>query len=210
MADHNNLDFIVPNGINVLPKQVIKFGNQEDIKALYISIAEQIDDTIAKFEWLPFYDEIVDWLSDDKGDGLILYSKDGERNNGIGKSLFATKIYPILLENYLSPAKKFFIVSCTDLDKEKIDEIRKIEGRIIIIIDEMGRESKIINDFGTKIRPMETIMEIVERNGWKPIIVTNLSKLNAIEHYDSFHLFERIKSKCRPIECSGKSKRIVL
>ena len=208
--DDKKLDFIIPMGVNVVQKQVIKFGNPEDIKPLYISIAKQIDETIGEFEWFSFYDDIVNWLSDDKGDGLILYSKELERNNGVGKSLFISKIYPILLENYISPAKKFFILNCTDLDIDKINELRKIEGRIILIIDEMGRESKLINDFGTKIRPMETVMEIADRNNWKVVIATNLSKKGALLHYESFHLFERLKPKCRPIECGGTSKRTIL
>lgn len=206
----NKLDFIIPTGVKVVQKQVIKFGNPEDIKPLFIAIAKQIDETIEEFQWFPFYDEIIEWLSDDKGDGLILYSEEGKRNNGLGKSLTITKIYPILLENYISPAKKFYILNCTDLDVDKINELRKIEGKIILIIDEMGRESKLINDFGTKIRPMETVMEIADRNNWKVVIATNLSKKGALLHYESFHLFERIKSKCKPIECSGESKRTVL
>ena len=45
-----------------------------------------------KAQWLPDYDEIADWLSDNKGRGLLLVGI-----SGLGKSVICQKILPVLL-----------------------------------------------------------------------------------------------------------------
>ncbi len=197
----------IPDNVKTVKKQIFNFGEVGEIKKVLPELFKMLDGSISEFNWFPYYDKISEWLSNDGGVGIALYAAGDEKNNGIGKSVFCTKVYPTILKNFIKPEKYCTILNCTDLNKSKLDEILKNEGQIVLVLDELGREPKIILDYGNEIRPMEMIFEKAERCGWKLIISTNMTEIQTHKHYASRHLSERLRSLCLPISCSGKSLR---
>ena len=55
-------------------------------------------------QWLPEYDEVVNWMTGNKGRGLLCFG-----NCGRGKTLICGKILPLLLNHYCRK-----VVSCYD------------------------------------------------------------------------------------------------
>ena len=53
-------------------------------------------------KWLQGYDEIAEWLQDNKGKGLMLYG-----SNGRGKSVMCYNILPTVFQYYLKQVKTF-------------------------------------------------------------------------------------------------------
>ena len=49
-------------------------------------VEEVLRFALGDYTWLPEYDQIIDWMSDNKGKGLILIGK-----KGLGKTVFAKK-----------------------------------------------------------------------------------------------------------------------
>lgn len=116
-------------------------------------------------QWLPAYDKVATWLSDNKGRGLVCIGY-----SGTGKTLLCTKVLPVIL-GYKS------IVQCTAKEMtlrngnvERIDELLKAK---CIIIDGLGTESVDTNYYGRRRRPFEELCDAAESDGKLLIITTN-------------------------------------
>ena len=48
------------------------------------------------YNWLPEYDKIAEWLTDNKHKGLLLFG-----GNGLGKTVICTQVIPYILKYYL-------------------------------------------------------------------------------------------------------------
>ncbi len=62
-----NADFLQPKVYNRY-----KLGKREEIKEMFIKAFEYYDKTIDEYNHLPAYDEIIDWMVDTRGRGLML------------------------------------------------------------------------------------------------------------------------------------------
>ena len=205
-------ELIIPEFVKIQNRQSLSFGTKEDLKKSWESLYRMTCPEIKNFQFYPYYNDVIEWLSDDKGLGLAIYRSEGDNitNNGVGKSLFINKVYPILLYNVYDKRTPVFL-NCLDItsDLDYLEEkIFSKTNREILILEEFSREPKEINDYGTTFRPMERIFDHAERYGWKVIFVTNKSKSEVVKHYNSNHLMDRIRSMCYAIECSGDSSRI--
>ena len=138
-----NADFLQPKVYNRY-----KLGVREEIKEMFIKSFEYYDRTVDKYEHLPAYDEIIDWMVDTKGRGLMLMGE-----CGLGKSTILNFVIPAIFRTRTNkilrsvPAKELGAV-----DRNKAP---------FIIIDDLGTES-IKNDYGTKID------EVNHHNPWWP------------------------------------------
>ena len=115
------------------------------------------------YQWLPAYDRIVEWLTDNKGRGLLFVG-----TTGVGKSLVCEKILPVILGNGGHP------IPCVTGHEicQRIDELLKER---IVIIDDLGKEPAEATVNFQRRRPFFELCNNAERNGNLLIINTNLS-----------------------------------
>ena len=144
--------------------------------------------------WSPDYERVADWLSDNKGRGLLLSGK-----CGLGKSLIGMRIIPLLLSYY---CKKIISIYTAQELSSKPDEIMK---RHIIYIDDIGTED-ISNIYGNKRVPFAELVDTAEREGKLLIISTNLDEEHLKEKYGE-RVVDRLHAITRKITINGKSMR---
>jgi len=181
-----NADFLQPKVYNRY-----KLGVREEIKEMFIKSFEYYDRTVEKYEHLPAYDEIIDWMVDTKGRGLMLMGE-----CGLGKSTILNYVIPAIFRTRTNkilrsvPAKELGAV-----DRNKAP---------FIIIDDLGTES-IKNDYGTKIDAVADAISYAEDSSKTLLITTNLTPQALKERYDERTL-DRLR-KCKVVIIKGKSFR---
>jgi len=181
-----NADFLQPKVYNRY-----KLGVREEIKEMFIKSFEYYDRTVEKYEHLPAYDEIIDWMVDTKGRGLMLMGE-----CGLGKSTILNFVIPAIFRTRTNkilrsvPAKELGTV-----DRNKAP---------FIIIDDLGTES-IKNDYGTKIDAVADAISYAEDSSKTLLITTNLTPQALKERYDERTL-DRLR-KCKVVIIKGKSFR---
>ena len=181
-----NADFLQPKVYNRY-----KLGAREEIKEMFIKSFEYYDRTVEKYEHLPAYDEIIDWMVDTKGRGLMLMGE-----CGLGKSTILNFVIPAIFRTKINkilrsvPAKELGAV-----DRNKAP---------FIIIDDLGTES-IKNDYGTKIDAVADAISYAEDSSKTLLITTNLTPQALKERYDERTL-DRLR-KCKVVIIKGKSFR---
>ena len=181
-----NADFLQPKVYNRY-----KLGEREEIKEMFIKSFEYYDRTVEKYEHLPAYDEIIDWMVDTKGRGLMLMGE-----CGLGKSTILNFVIPAIFRTKTNkilrsvPAKELGAV-----DRNKAP---------FIIIDDLGTES-IKNDYGTKIDAVADAISYAEDSSKTLLITTNLTPQALKERYDERTL-DRLR-KCKVVIIKGKSFR---
>ena len=148
------------------------------------------------FTYLPEYDQIAEWLADNKGKGLFLFG-----NCGLGKTMIVRHVITPILLIYTNKVVKH-------IDAPKLGDFIYSNSKIggLISIDDVGTESleKII--YGDRIIPFSEFMESCEKNDALPIITTNLTAKQIVERYGDRTL-DRIKSTCARICLTGNSFR---
>jgi len=181
-----NADFLQPKVYNRY-----KLGVREEIKEMFIKSFEYYDRTVEKYEHLPAYDEIIDWMVDTKGRGLMLMGE-----CGLGKSTILNFVIPAIFRTRTNkilrsvPAKELGAV-----DRNKAP---------FIIIDDLGTES-IKNDYGTKVDAVADAISYAEDSSKTLLITTNLTPQALKERYDERTL-DRLR-KCKVVIIKGKSFR---
>ena len=181
-----NADFLQPKVYNRY-----KLGKREEIKEMFIKAFEYYDKTIDEYNHLPAYDEIIDWMVDTSGRGLMLMGE-----CGLGKSTILNYVIPAIFRTRTNkilrsvPAKELGIV-----DRNKAP---------FIIIDDLGTES-IKNDYGTKIDAVADAISYAEDSSKTLLITTNLTPQALKERYDERTL-DRLR-KCKVVIIKGKSFR---
>jgi DNA replication protein DnaC len=151
-------------------------------------------------KWLPEYDEIVDWLSDNRGRGLLLIG-----TSGLGKSLICQKILPVLLGEVVD------VVNAREMG-QVLDVLLQ---RRCVIIDNLGSEpvSEMVNY--RKRRPFFELCDAAEQRGLLLIINTTLSTTRvrnplypqSIQERYGNEVLDRLRATTRVVELRGKSMR---
>ncbi len=112
-------------------------------------------------QWLSAYDRIANWLTDNKGRGLLCVGAPST-----GKSFFCQKMLPALLGNGGRPIP---IVDAVNL-RTRLDELKREH---ICIIDDLGHEPR--RYYGDTDNSFFELCNNAERTGNLLIITTNLS-----------------------------------
>lgn len=149
---------------------------------------------VGKAEWLSEYEEVSDWLSDNKGRGLLCYG-----NCGRGKSLICWKIIPLLLNHYCHK-----IVACYDAQQMNAD-IDAVKQKHIVYIDDIGTENVSVK-FGEKRLAFCEIVDEAEKRGKLLILTTNLS-LDEISQKYGERTMDRLVAITTRVKFKGGSLR---
>lgn len=145
-------------------------------------------------KWNTNYENIADWLADNKGKGLMLVG-----GCGVGKTLIGMRIIPLLLNHYCG--KVVTICTANELNKTP-DEIMRNH---IIYIDDIGTED-VSNIYGNKRIPFAELVDIAERDGKLLIFSTNLDDEHLKAKYGD-RVVDRLHAIVRKITITGKSNR---
>ena len=179
-------DFLKPKVYNRY-----KLGTKEELKEMFIKAFKYYDRTIDKYEHLPSYDEIIDWMVDTRGRGLMLMGE-----CGLGKSTILNFVIPAIFRTKTNKV----------LRSIPAKELAAVERNVapFIIIDDLGTES-IKNDYGTKVDAVADAISYAEDSSKTLLITTNLSPNSLKERYDERTL-DRLR-KCKVVIIKGKSFR---
>ena len=179
-------DFLKPKVYNRY-----KLGTKEELKEMFNKAFKYYDRTIDKYEHLPAYDEIIDWMVDTRGRGLMLMGE-----CGLGKSTILNYVIPAIFRTKTNKV----------LRSVPAKELAAVEKNVapFIIIDDLGTES-IKNDYGTKIDAVADAISYAEDSSKTLLITTNLSPKSLKERYDERTL-DRLR-KCKVVIIKGKSFR---
>ena len=168
-----------------------KLGTKEELKDMFIKAFKHYDRTIDTYKHLSSYDEIIDWLVDTKGKGLMLMGE-----CGLGKSTILNYVIPAIFRTKTN--KVLRSISAKDLEA--------IEKNIstFIIIDDLGTES-IKNNYGTKVDAVADAISYAEDSSKTLLITTNLASKALKDRYDERTL-DRLR-KCKVVVIKGESFR---
>ena len=144
--------------------------------------------------WFPEYEEVVKWIEDNDGRGLLLYGDCGR-----GKSMISRYVIPSILFAYKNK------VICIKTAQEMNIVLDDVLEKKLISLDDIGTED-ILNKFGNKRLALAEIMDAVERKSKLIIISTNLSGREIEQRYGT-RTMERIISTTKRIEFKGDSLR---
>lgn len=140
------------------------------------------------------YRPIVDWLTDNKGRGLLMTG-----GCGLGKTLIGKHILPLLISD--ACRKRVNVINAQDLNN-RIDEVLK---KHIIYIDDIGTEG-ISKVYGNVRCTFAELCDAAEQQGKLLIISTNLSVSELEEKYGE-RTIDRLKAITKYVPFIGSSLR---
>lgn len=146
-------------------------------------------------QWAPEYDEISDWLTDNKHKGLLCYGQCGR-----GKSLICEKIMPNIFRYYL---RKNLI----KFDGYEINDKRQLlrDCECSILIDDFGVED-VGKIYGETHNVFEEVVSLAEKRHQMLLLTTNLTLDEICDKYGERTL-DRLRYLTRPVLFTGKSFR---
>ena len=150
---------------------------------------------VQKAEWNEKnYRPIVDWMTDNKGRGLLMVG-----SCGLGKSLIGKYILPYLIRDACRKVVNVF--NAQELNS-KPDEII---GYHIIYIDDIGTEN-VSNIYGNKRIPFMELCDATEQKGKLLMCSTNLTIEELKEKYGD-RTVDRLRSTTKVVPFIGESLR---
>jgi DNA replication protein DnaC len=194
------------NGPHVRQQTNISFGDKEIIKPVFIECFNRYDRTVKNFQWLPEYDLVLDWLSDNNGKGLYLTGDCGRGKSNI--------IYGVILPLYKIVFRSFLPGFHATQLPEKVSiqfEDRYTWNYEILLkwkiayIDEIGTE-RMVTAYGEKFEPFNAVLNEAEQKLNLLILSSNLSGDQFLNRYGD-RAMDRIKRLCKIVPFAGSSLR---
>ncbi len=145
-------------------------------------------------QWLPEYDLIADWLSDNHGRGLLCIGHVGR-----GKTVICAKILPVILNYYCHLIAN--VVDATEFNT-KYDELKQ---RHILCIDDVEVENEAIK-YGERKMPFAELADSAEKKGKLLLITTNLTTAELSAKYGARTL-DRLKAITHVVHFEGEGLR---
>lgn len=142
-------------------------GARRDNRIHLDNAKERLEDGLRYFlkdkpmEWVNGYEDVVKFLTDNDRRGLLIVG-----TPGLGKSLIACRILPVLLANGVKTPP---VVRATDLRK-RLEELKRER---VVIIDDLGKEPR--KHYGDTDQSFYELCDNSERTGAILIITTNLA-----------------------------------
>ncbi len=184
------LEHLKDTGFSPVPSTV-SFSIPDAKKVLWAGIRFYTGDNA---KWLPEYEEVANWMSDNKGRGLLCFG-----NCGRGKTLICGKILPIVLNHYCRK-----VVSCYD-SQQMNAELDAVKQKHIIYVDDIGTENLSVK-YGERRLAFAELADEAEKKGKLLILTTNLSIDELREKYGE-RTIDRLRAITRTVLFSGESLR---
>jgi DNA replication protein DnaC len=144
-----------------------------------------------KFVFIPEYEQIINWLSDNNGKGLTLLGASGR-----GKSYIIRRVMPVIFRYNFN--KNIKVISAYDITLDT-------KFPKIVAIDDIGTES-LINNYGIKINKISEIIDKSEAEGKLILLSGNISPNDIINKYGE-PIYDRLLNTTKIIKFSGQSFR---
>lgn len=169
-------------------KELIRIPNAE------VELKMCLSRIVSKAQWLIEYEQIVEWLANNNGRGLLCIG-----NCGRGKTIICSRIIPVLEKYFYNK-----IISCYDaVDLNiKIDEMKKKQ---IISIDDVGTENDFFK-FGERRQPFIELVDFAEKKDKLLIITTNLT-IDELQIKYGIRTIDRLRAITKVVHFIGKSLR---
>lgn len=187
----------------------LSWGNKDYCEGLFCEVFRLVDQSIHRYQHLPEYTEVIDWMTSTAGHGLLLYGDCGR-----GKSIILTGVVPVLLalQSFHSQPihaddfqKPYDFAATTAGYDPKMSNLDYLTRSACPIIDELGVEP-LINDYGEKYEGFNRIVNAAERYLRPLFISTNLTEEQLLQRYGE-RTFDRLTRLCRVVEFRGESLR---
>lgn len=147
-----------------------------------------------KAVWLPEYEQVAEWLSDNKGLGLLCAGDCGR-----GKSVICQKVIPVIFQFI----HKKIMNTCTAIELNALfDEYKQYK---ILSVDDIGTEP-VANRYGEKHNVVQELVDLAERKQKLLVFSTNMNEKQLKEIYD-IRTVDRLRALTKPIIFNGKSLR---
>jgi DNA replication protein DnaC len=140
------------------------------------------------------YRPIAEWMTDNKGRGLLMLGR-----CGLGKTLIGKYILPYLIRE--SCGRILNVFNAQELNS-KPDEIMRYH---LVYIDDIGTED-VSNIYGNKRIPFMELCDAVEQEGKLLICSTNLTIDELIQKYGD-RTIDRLKATTKVVSFAGNSLR---
>lgn len=196
------------NGVEInKPFRFGLYGNVDPRKELWAGISFYMGE---KARWLPAYDRLATWMSDNKGRGVICVG-----TCGLGKSLICTKVLPVLFKKHFD--KEVKVVTAVEMNDRRTELLAYCQPGHIIVIDDLGTEAPETVVYGNRHRPFCELVDTAERMGTILIITTNIRTTRdtdpsrnypSIEERYGIPTLDRLRATTNVILFSGQSLRI--
>lgn len=147
-----------------------------------------------KAAWQDEYNDVANWLANNKGRGLLCLG-----NCGRGKTLICGKIIPVLLNHYCHK-----IVACYDAQQLNA-ELDAVKQKHIVYIDDIGTEFLSVK-YGEKRLSFAELVDEAEKKGKLLIVTTNLS-LSELQQKYGERTVDRLRAITTPVVFKGDSLR---
>lgn len=144
--------------------------------------------------WLDEYDQVADWLEDNKGLGLFCAG-----NCGRGKSVICQKVLPVIFKYW--HRKVVNTVTAVDLNK-RFDEISQYK---LISVDDIGTETGAVV-YGESHDYIQELIDLAERKQKLLIITTNLNIKEVGRKYGD-RTVDRLRALTKCVIFEGESLR---
>ena len=156
-------------------------------------------------KWLPQYDEVADWLSDNHGLGLMLMG-----SPGMGKTVVIHRVLPPLIERWARKVVKCYEaldLNDTDTDNRgrEVSRYKHIVQSRLIAIDDVGTEP-VAQEYGEYHDYFSELVDKCERGNKLLLCSTNLSVDEMKERY-GLRTIDRLAALTRIIYFTGESFR---
>ncbi|MDR1652897.1 MAG: hypothetical protein LBS01_04495 [Prevotellaceae bacterium] len=185
---------------------VLSWGNLEQCEELFVRTFIAVDKTMVEFKFIPEYEEIIRWMTNTGGKGLLLRGAKGR-----GKSTILMSVLPVLFK-----LKRIIFkpIQANDIGVEEYNaasrnthfpHLEYMKQTRFPAIDELGIEPQ-VNDFGEKFEGFNQIIDKAEQYIKPLFITTNLAPEKLLERYDSRTL-DRLGRLCKTIVFEGESLR---
>lgn len=152
-------------------------------------------------KWLPAYDQIADWLTDNHGKGLLCVGE-----CGLGKTLICCNILPVIIHHYCRK-----IVTVYDATSLATRHSEAMHDKLLTI-DDVGAEPPESIIYGERHIYFNELVDEAEKRGNLLIITSNLrtrskSGFQSIEETYGLRTLDRLNAICTTVTFRGKSLR---
>ena len=156
--------------------------------------------------WLPAYDDVAAWLTDNRGRGLLCVG-----GNGLGKTMLCQYIIPVILYKNMG-----LVVTCSTA-MQMVREPDSLLTRRLLSIDDIGVEPLETVSHGTRRIAFSEIVDASERIGSLLILSTNLRTsaatdasgvaIPSIQDRYGLRTYDRLRGAVKSVVFTGKSMR---